>query len=92
MELIQKYLYPSTYEKFQKNVFNEPVKFMTATDIAGFIQIKSGGSIKPIAANVGKALTMLGFDRDTKYSTDEKMSFKGYYVREVTNDDTDEDQ
>lgn len=91
MELIQKYLYPSTLEKFQKNVFNEPVKFMTATDIAGFIQIKSGGSIKPIAANVGKALTMLGFDRDTKYSTDEKMSLKGYYVKEVTNVEKDDE-
>lgn len=86
MELIQKYLDPSTYEEFEKNEYDEPVKFMTATGVMEFVQHKTAGSIKLYAANVGKALTMLGFIRETKYSSNKEMSLKGYYVKEKTSE------
>ena len=82
MELIQKYLIPSTRQEFEKEDYEEPVKFMTATDIITLIQFKNAGSIKLYSSNVGKALSMLGFIRDTKYFTDKEMSLKGYYLKE----------
>lgn len=82
MELIQKYLIPSTREKFEKDEYGQPVKFMTATDIMTLIQLKNAGSIKLYSSNIGKALSMLGFIRDTKYFTDKEMSLKGYYLKE----------
>lgn len=86
MELIQKYLVPSTREESEQNDYTNPVKFMTATDVTTFIQHKNAGSIKLYAANVGKALAMLGFTRETKYFTDKEMSLKGYYLKEKTAD------
>jgi hypothetical protein len=86
MELIQKYLDPSNREEFDNQSFEEPVKFWTATEVGTFIQHKSAGSIKPISANIGKALAMLGFSRETKYFTDKEMSLKGYYVKEIENE------
>lgn len=97
MELIQKYLDPSNKEDFDSQPKEGalkfwtatevgPVKFLTATEVGTFIQYKSAGSIKPISANVGKALAMLGFQRETKYSSDKEMSLKGYYVKEITDE------
>lgn len=86
MELIQKYLDPSTKEEFDNQSYTDPVKFLTATEIGSFIQIKSAGSIKPNSMNVGKALVMLGFIPGTKYFADKEMSLKGYYVKEITNE------
>ncbi len=89
MELIQKYLDPSSKSEFDNQSFDEPVKFWTATEVGTFIQHKSAGSIKPISANIGKALAMLGFSRETKYYLEDKMSLKGYYVKEITNEEGD---
>lgn len=89
MELIQKYLDPSNKEEFDNQSFDASVKFWTSTDIGKFIDRKTGGSIKLISANIGKALAMLGFTRETKYSSDDKMSFKGYYVKEIANYESD---
>jgi predicted P-loop ATPase len=82
LELIQKYLDPSTKEEFEENEYDETVKFMTATDVVTFIQHKNAGSIKLIATNVGKALTILGFTQKSKYSSNNEYSIKGYYVKE----------
>lgn len=89
MELIQKYLDPSNKEGFDNQSFDDPVKFWTATEVGTFIQHKSAGSIKPISANIGKALAMLGFSRETKYFTDKEMSLKGYYIKEIANNESD---
>lgn len=89
MELIQKYLDTSNKEEFDNQLFDAPVKFLTSTDIGKLIDHKTGGSIKLISANIGKALAMLGFTRETKYSSDDKMSFKGYYIKEISNNESD---
>ena len=93
MELIQKYLEPSSREEFYKNEYGEPVKFMTATDVTIFIHNKNIGSIKLYPSTVGKTLKMLGFLLEDKYFSDkeialnnlnlkEAMTIKGYYVKE----------
>ncbi len=87
MELIQKFLNPSNREEFENKSFDSTVKFMTATDVGAFIQHKSGGAIKPVSANIGKALTMLGFARETKYNGDVGVSLKGYYTKECGDED-----
>lgn len=89
MELIQKYLDPSNKEEFDNQSFADQVKFWTATEVGTFIQHKSAVSIKPISANIGKALAMLGFSRETKYFTDKEMSLKGYYVKEIVDEKSD---
>lgn len=91
MELIHKYLNPSTRDEFEKKSFEDPVKFMTATDVGSFIQHKSGGIIKPVSSNIGKALTMLGFPRETKYSGEAGLSIKGYYVKECSGEEENTD-
>lgn len=82
MELIQKYLVSSSQDEFKGQGLYGPIKFMTSTDILTFIQNKSMGAIKLIPTNVGKSLALLGFNVESMYFKDMKMSIKGYYVRE----------
>ncbi|WP_167618197.1 VapE domain-containing protein [Maribellus sediminis] len=78
LEIVQKYFRPGNKNLFER--YPEAVKFMTATDIISYLSNELSPSLKFYKANIGKALTMLGFSQSSKYEKDRGMSIKGYYV------------
>lgn len=80
MELIQKYMNPSTKEDYKNNNHDRRIYFMTATDILTKLQQNNISNIKLVPTNIGKSLVMLGFTQSTFYNDITGMSLKGYYV------------
>jgi predicted P-loop ATPase len=95
MELIQRYLEPSTkeeYEKWMKDNASYVVKerdfdFVTASDIVTILQKKVDGNIKLSVVNVGKSMVMLGFVKEDKYMEEMQFNIKGYYVKRKSGDE-----
>lgn len=86
MELIQKYIEPSTKEDFDKIVETlgreqDEIKFMSATEVLTMLSTSSGSHIKLSSVNVGKSLKILGFVQFAEYRPELGMSIKGYFVR-----------
>jgi len=72
LELLQKYFAPS--------IKNSPgAVFMTTTEITNEIRNKAYG-VNIFPGQMGKALKILGFSKDSKYNSRFKFSIKGYYV------------
>lgn len=98
MELIQRYMEPSTQEAFNEdrriniNPDNYEVAFLTATDILTELHKRNVSNIKMSSVNVGKSLKILGFTQQSKYREDIGISIKGYYLKFKNNLDTDEDK
>lgn len=70
MELIMKYFYPATKEKHDL--------FATATDIIEYLQSKASITYHLSESKIGKALKVLGFERETKFNG--RYSVKGYFL------------
>lgn len=70
MELIMKYFYPATKENHDL--------FATATDIIDYLQSKANVTQNLSDSKVGKALKILGFERETKFNG--RFSVKGYFL------------
>lgn len=70
MELIQKYITPGTKEKHDE--------FWSSTDIVTYLTAKCDRSIKLNVIQMGKALSVLGFNREQKYNG--VYQEKGYYL------------
>jgi hypothetical protein len=84
MELIQRYMEPSTpkaYEEEQKMGGEKEIVFLTATDILSELHKKNVSNIKMSSVNVGKSLKILGFEQHSKYRDDIGISIKGYYLK-----------
>lgn len=86
MELIQRYMEPSTQEEFDEDrkINTDPdnyeVFFLTATDILTELHKRNVSNIKMSSVNVGKSLKILGFVQQSKYREDIGISIKGYYL------------
>lgn len=72
MELLQKYFAPSAKD-------GPGAEFMTTTEITNEIRTKAYG-VNIFPGQMGKALKILGFCKDSKYHSRLKFSIKGYYV------------
>ncbi len=69
-ELIQQYIVPGTKEGHDK--------FMTATDVQSYLQVKSGITNRLSHIRIGKSLNQLGFEKVQQYTG--KYQIKGYYI------------
>jgi predicted P-loop ATPase len=74
MELIMRY-----FEKSDKNDLT--AVFLSSTEIQKEISTKIFNTVRINPNNVGKALKILGFEKQTKYDTNLRFSVFGYYVR-----------
>jgi|GEM_PF-713004 len=100
MELIQRYLEPSTQEAYEKERKERKVTeydpyevfFLTATDILTELHKRNISNIKMSSVNVGKSLKILGFKQESKYKEDIGISIKGYYLKFKNDLDTDENK
>ena len=83
MELIQKYFTPATST-------TPGAQFLTATDILRVISSKVT-TIKVNTVNIGKALSILCFNRDQKFQDDTGYQIKGYWVYQKTDNEVVDD-
>lgn len=72
LELLQRYFAPSAKER-------PGAEFLTTTEITNEIRNRVYG-VNLYPAQMGKALKILGFQKDSKYHSRLKFSIKGYYV------------
>lgn len=84
MEILQRWFAPC-------NEDDEGAIFLTATEILKKMAEKSQSSVKIRVENVGRALTMLRFEKHSKRTDRFEHPVKGYWIRELTaNEELDE--
>jgi hypothetical protein len=73
MELLIKYYTPGTKEGYDQ--------FLTTGEIEIALKKETNGMIKISNNQLGKALRMLGFVRDNRYTKGKEYPIKAYYIK-----------
>ncbi len=73
MELLQLYYAPS-------DEYNSNAVFMTSTEITKAINEKTFSTVRIYPNRIGKALSILGYQKSSRYDKELKFTVKGYYL------------